>query len=78
MSEDLYYVIYNREDGASLHEMTHTQLIKALNDEDWGPDLEGFDLSSGHVDLSAEAGLTIIKGRVVTPKPETVVKTWRL
>ena len=33
MSDDLYYVIYNREDGASLREMTHDQLIHALNDE---------------------------------------------
>lgn len=78
MSEDLYYVIYNREDGASLREMTHDQLIHALNDEYFGPDLGEFDLSSGHVDLTADCGLTIIKGRVVTPKPETVVKTWRL
>ncbi len=75
---DQYFVIKTTEDGSTLREMTKEALeaeLAEMGDRRPAP----HDLSrKWGTDLTAEAGYTIIKGRIVAPKPVEVVTKYEV
>jgi hypothetical protein len=83
MSSDLYFVIGTSEDGDVWMMPYHADDLKqALEDKDWGDlPIQRMELEAGYVcnfrtDLQEKAGVYIIKGRCIVPKPVSVVKEW--
>jgi len=81
------YIVVSVGDGASIERLTRAQLMDRLNEKWWGAkrilDVDAFErllgrTGSGAIDLMATAGLFIIKGDLVVPKPAKVVETWSL
>ena len=76
--ERMFFVIHTSEDGdVSLQSYSEAALTKALNKQDWG-DTPVVQPSGPYYDLRTREGLIIIEGKLVTPRPEKVVETWRL
>lgn len=79
-----YYVIYMSEDGnTSLYVMRKDTLLKRIADEYWGKcKIYQLTLQPGNecdcVSLESGAGLYIIAGESVIPKPKTRVVEWEI
>lgn len=80
----MYFIISTDEDGdTGIRVIEKEELIKELTPySDGHADLPIKDvhveLPQGYTDLSARAGIYIIKGELVIPKPKKVVKTFEI
>ena len=71
--KEMYYIIHNGEGDTTVEEVTKEELLKRIEEHYYGP--VGC-LDSCPVDSDTNywgENILIIKGRVVTPKPEQVV-----
>lgn len=72
-----YFAIYTSEDGdVTISEFTKEELERNLNEKAWGEDIQMLAKTGGKLkglDLRNLAGLLIIKGEIILPKPQEVV-----
>jgi len=75
---ETYFVINNSDGDTTVTELTKEQLLKAIQENYWG-DRVTFDKLPKDNDTNYWGeGLLIIKGRIVTPKPEQVITKYNI
>ena len=75
---DSYIVICTNEDGESrISKHTRASLQKKLDEHYWG-DMKIHRVASGSTELAEEAGLYIIHGEDVQPRPKETVTKWEV
>lgn len=72
----MYYVICTNEDGeVSMTVLDRDTLLAHLKESYWGK-LPVRKLGPGNYDLDADAGVVIIAGESVVPRPKEIVTEW--
>jgi len=70
----MYFLIRNSDGDTSVTPMTKDQLLKSLNDEDFGSDVKFLSEVPSYEDTNYWGGKALlIKGEVVTPTPKEKV-----
>ncbi len=72
----MYFVIRCSEDGdITLSQFDKSTLERHLTEEYWGPNVQIL-VPPARLNLQEAAGIYIIKGELVIPKPVKVVDSW--
>lgn len=82
MDKDPLIVIDFSEDGIYITNLTRKKFLTQLDEEFWGDNIRFLDkIPDNTNDFGAiryPRSLLVIDGRVIVPKPETVVQKWKL
>ena len=76
--EDTYFIISNSEGDTTVTQMNKTKLLQAIEENYWG-EKECLNYVPENTDTNYWGkNLLIIKGSIVTPKPEKIVTKYNI
>ena len=74
--EDNYFIISNSDGDTTITEMNKTELLEAIEENDWGVKLCLGDIPENRDTNYWGDSILIIKGKVVTPEPKQVITSY--